>query len=319
MTRAVLAEVALVALFAGACIDVPDFADPSLIDRPRVLAVIADPPEVNPGDPVQLSILVAGAERYEVSWRACGAFDSFFGGGSQYGDEQGDEGCGGGFALELGDGERAVLPGEATQTLFDNLDLAAEILGAALPEGTIDRIREDVGLPFTVEATVRADGRMIRAVKRVLISARAEPHGNPPPPAFTLDDIEVSALAQQPGEAPTFVCEREDGGEIRLDADSDVELAPIVRSDDGVEPWLESYQVIDVRGELRSRTETAFYSWFSTGGSLTEGVTKSPLRNEIWRTPVQRGCHSLWLVIRDGHGGSSACAVRVAVSSARCD
>lgn len=318
-TTAIALAFALASSCAAGCIDVPDFADPSLIDRPRVLAIVAEPPEVNPGDPVQLSILVAGAERYDVSWRACGAFDSFFGGGSQYGEEQDDEGCGGGFALPLGEGERALLPGEATQTLWSSLDLAEEILGAALPQDTIDRIREDVGLPFTVEATVRADGTLIRAVKRVLISARTPSHRNPPPPAFTLDDVEVAASAPAPGEGPDFTCEPSEGGAVQLDADREIELAPIVTSDDGVEPWLEDYEVIDLRGELRSRSEIAFYSWFSSAGALREGVTKSPLRNEIWRTPRRPGCHSLWLVIRDGHGGSSACAVRVAVSDAACN
>jgi hypothetical protein len=311
MKRSIAAS-ALACLGCAACIDIPDFADPSLIDRPRVLALVAEPPEVNPGDPVQLSLLVAGAERYDVSWRACGAFDSFLGGGVQYGDEQGDEGCRGTLAVELGAGERAELPGEATQALWGSLELAEEIVGGALPEDTLDRIREDVGLPFTVEATVRFEGRMIRAVKRVLISARETPHSNPPPPAFALDETEVAAAS-----GADFVCASAEGGPVPLDADVDVELAPIVEG--GEEPWLERYEVLDLRGELRSRTETAFYSWFATGGELSEGVTKSPLRNEIWHTPAGPGCHTLWLVVRDGHGGSSACAVDVAVDGAGCD
>jgi hypothetical protein len=313
MSRSI-AGLAIACLGGSACLDVPDFADPSLIDRPRVLAIVAEPPEVNPGAPVQLSILVAHAEQYEVSWRACGAFDSFLGGGAQYGDEQGDEGCGGPLAVELGEGERAELPGEATQALWGSLALAEEILGAALPEDTIDRIREDVGLPFTVEATVRADDRLIRAVKRVLISARDMPHRNPPPPAFTLDGTPVSAV-----DGADFTCASAEGGAVPLDGDAEVELAPLVDGEDGAEPWLERYQVLDLRGELRSRTETAFYSWFASGGALREGVTKSPLRNEIWRTPAESSCHSLWLVVRDGHGGSSACALDVAVSGAQCE
>ena len=121
--------------------------------QPRVLALIADPPGINPGQPVTLSLLVAHADEVSVSWRACGAFDSFVGGGSQYGEED-DDGCGQGNAVELGTQPTAVLPGALTQNLFDNLELAAVILGAQLPPDTVRNIREQVGLPFLIEAHV---------------------------------------------------------------------------------------------------------------------------------------------------------------------
>jgi hypothetical protein len=361
-------------LACGACVNLPDFARPSEIDRPRVLAVLAEPPEVNPGQAVQFSVAIAGVEDYGVTWRACGAFDGLFGEGSQWGEGGDDEGCGGGaFALELGEGDTAMLAGAATQALFDNLELAERVLGGTLPPDTIDHIRNSVGLPFTVEATVRTEARLIRAVKRVLISARETPHSNPPPPAFMVDDIEVRALGAEPdpdsdpdsdsepdpepdpdsepeadsepdpesdpesesdaGPDPEpasdpdirprppalFTCRPVDGAPLVLPRNSDVELSPIVAGDGEIEPWLESYDVIDMRGELQPRDEIAFYSWFSTGGELSEGVTKAPLRNEVWRTPRAAGCHSLWLVVRDGHGGASACRLDVAVGRASCD
>jgi hypothetical protein len=321
-TAARLAPAAVLA--CSACVDFPDFARPSEVDRPRVLAVVAEPPEVNPGQAVQLSVLIAHAQDYAVSWRACGAFDGLFGEGSQWGEGGDDEGCGGGaFALELGEGETATLAGAATQALFDNLELAERVLGGTLPPDTIDRVRNSVGLPFMVEATVRTEDRLIRAVKSVLISARATPHRNPPPPAFMVAGIEVAAVQPDP-DAETaapglFTCRRTDGARLVLARDAEVELAPIVAGDGETEPWLERYEVIDMRGELHSRDEIAFYSWFSTGGELSEGVTKSPLRNEIWRTPREAGCHSLWLVVRDGHGGTSACRLDATVGRASCD
>ena len=90
-----------------------------------------------------------------------------------------------------------------------------------------------------------------------------------------------------------------------------IEIAPA--TEDGEEPWLEDYQVIDARGELQERTERAFYSWFSTGGEFDQNVTKSPLRNQIWRTPATPGTYPLWLVVRDGHGGASACDLEVEI------
>ena len=295
-------------------------------------------------------MLVARAHRTSVvSWRACGAFDGLFGEGSQWGEGGDDEGCGGGaFALELGEGETVMLPGAATQALFDNLELAERVLGGALPPDTIDHIRDSVGLPFMIEATVRAGDKLIRAVKRVLISERAVPHHNPPPPAFMLGDLEIVAVGDRDsgpddkdggpdrdpesdaGEEgasdaavdasrPPFACRARDGTAPRLAADSRVELAPILPEGAEAEPWLERYQVIDMRGALQARDEIAFYSWFATAGELREGVTKSPLRNEIWRTPRRSGCYTLWLVVRDGHGGTSACGVDVAIGDALCD
>lgn len=293
----------------AACADVPDFPDPSLVDRPRVLAIVADPPEVHPGQDALISLLFAGAESYTVQWRACGAFDSF--GGSQYGDGEADEGCGGSLAIDLGQGDTAVLPGALTQRFFDDLELAAMVLGTALPEGTIERIRSSVGLPFLVEASIDTGGKQIRAVKRVLISERAQPHQNPPPPHFRVGGIEVTAVPNA-----AFICEPRDGDTLSVRADAEVELAPVV--DGEIEPWVEPYQVIDLRGQLRDREETAFYSWFSTAGALQEGTTKSPLRNEIWHTPSAPGCYPLWLVVRDGHGGTSACGVDVAIGGADC-
>jgi hypothetical protein len=309
ITRAFVGGCAL--LHTAACIDTPDFADRSIVDRARVLAIVAEPPEVNPGQQAQLSLLIAEAPEYSVTWHACGVFDSF--GGSQYGENLEDEGCGGGLAVALGEGDRAQLLPELTQRLFLDLDLAVAILGAELPEETIANIRTRVGLAFLVEATVEMPERQIRAVKRVLISENASPHSNPPPPHFWLGEAEVVADPET-----EFVCHAVDDDRLAVPADSEIELAPVVEEGED-EPWIERYQVIDARGELGGREEKAFYSWFSTAGHFSEGITKAPLRNEIWRTPEDPGCYPLWLVVRDGHGGTSACRAQVAVGGHVCE
>ena len=88
-------------------------------------------------------------------------------------------------------------------------------------------------------------------------------------------------------------------------------LAPSVQ--DGAEDWLESYRVLDARGELQERAERAFYSWYATGGDFDRQVTRSPLRNQLWTAPREPGANRLWLVVRDGHGGTSACGMDVTV------
>ena len=297
------AKVALAALLWG-CVDLPDFPGASRIASPRVLAVVADPPEINPGQAVTLSLVVAGADDYSASWAACAAFDSQIGGGAQYGEED-DEGCAE-RGLALGEGRQVVLPGIFGEQLFDNFELAARILGGALPEETIRDVADSVGLPFVIEARVEADGKAIRAVKRVLISRRERPHANPPPPRFAIGETDI-----EPDRADPLRCRAAGGGDAIVARSTAIEIIPA--TDDGEEPWLEEYRIIDARGELQDRTERAFYSWFSTGGEFDRDVTKSPLRNQIWRTPGAAGAYPFWLVVRDGHGGASACELEVVV------
>ena len=301
------------------CLDLPDFESASIVTGPRVLAIIAEPPEIGPGETLALSILIAGVEdpsETEVTWRACGSFDGFGGGGgAQYGEEQPDEGCGGtALAFDLGEGLTAQLPGALTADLFDNLEVIAMTLGTELPEGIVDQIRSSVGIAFLVEATVRAEGKMIRATKRVLISENPAPHTNPPPPQLMFGEQAVVADAEQP-----MRCVGADGRPVTAPTASRVELAPFAAAEPGdagmpaEEPWLETYNIINARGELKERTERAFYAWYTTAGSLDSGSTKSPLRNNVWRTPQMPGDYPLWLIVRDGHGGASACELTVRV------
>jgi len=285
-----------------------------------VLAVVAEPPEIRPGDTLDLSILIAGVEdpsETQITWRACGSFDGFFGGGgAQYGEEQPDEGCGAGLAFDLGEGPTAQLPGVLTADLFDNLDVIAMTLGSDLPEDIVDEIRSSVGIAFLVEATVRVEGKLIRATKRVLLSENETPHTNPPPPQYMFD--REQAVIAEPSDP--LRCVREDGEPVTAAPSANIELAPfagaLVEGEDGgpdEEPWLETYNIINARGELRERKERAFYAWYTTAGELDSGSTKSPLRNNIWRAPDEEGDYPLWLIVRDGHGGTSACELTVTV------
>jgi hypothetical protein len=117
-----------------------------------------------------------------------------------------------------------------------------------------------------------------------------------------------------------FTCASDDGEPVTAAPGARIELAPFAAaepdSDAGLrdeEPWLETYDILNARGELKERKERAFYAWYTTGGSLAAGSTKSPLRNNVWRTPLEPGDYPLWLIVRDGHGGTSACELTVAI------
>ena len=292
---------------AGGCIELPDFPEPNIVEHPRALAIIADPPEARPGQSVELSLLLS--EEIEAAadaeWFVCGEYFSFAG-GNQYGDGESGEGCGA-DDVRFATGPRATLPGLLGAGLFANLELAREVLGGSLPENSIDLIRERVGLPLLVEARFEHDGKRIRTTKRVLISERAQGNTNPPPPSFMLgkDPITVRDPARP------FTCASEPGEPPELPANTAVKLLPIYDGDE--EPWTERYQVIDLRGDLHTREETAFYSWYATGGSLDPSVSKAPEREATWMTPRAPGKHRLWVIVRDGHGGASACELAVRI------
>lgn len=302
-----------VLLFAAVgCFDLPDFAQSSMIDRPRILAVVAEPPEVSPTrtDSTTLSILVAGAKDVsEVRWSACG-MPSSFGTGNQYGENDGDRGCGE-RAIVLGEGERVEVPLEQARAFLNSDELARAALGAQLPAAVLEQIRTSIGIAATIQVEIKADNKRLRALKRVLVRDHDHPGTNPPPPSFRFGDTIVRSLG---ADAP-YRC-APDEGELHADPAETVSLSPVFDGD--VEPWLEEYNVMDARGVIDTRKEQAFYSWFSDQGSLDDDMTRAPHRNNSWRAPDKAGCAQLWLVVRDGHAGATACITQVSVGDAAC-
>jgi hypothetical protein len=293
-------------LLGTACISLEDFPSESIVTGPRVLAVVTDPPEVTPGHGLTVSTLVVDAEDVEVEYRICGTFDSPFGGGAQFG-ERDDEECAE-RALLRGSGPTWTLPAEVLQAFWDNADLAEAVLGNTLSKETIAAIRESVGVPLLIDITIRADDQELRATKRVLLSENPEPHSNPPAPEFKFGKkLEVKGDSEQP-----WTCSS--GEPLTTSVGKQVELAPAVV--DGDEAWTERYHIINARGEVEERTERAFYSWFATSGGFESHLTRAPLRNQIWTAPHSPGRTRLWLVVRDGHGGESACGIDVQVNPA---
>lgn len=300
-------------LAAAGCFDLPDFAQSSSIDRPRILAVVAEPPEISPtrSDSTTLSILVAGAENVsDVRWSACGMPSSFGGMGNQFGENDGDQGCGAG-AIMLGEGERVEVPIERARAFLMSDALARATLGALLPAAALERIRTSVGIAATVQVELMADNKRLRGLKRVLVREHDQPGTNPPPPSYRFGE----RILRSNGAAPPYRCEPDDGG-LQVEPGELVALTPLFDGDE--EPWLEDYEVMDARGVIDGRKEQAFYSWFSDKGQLDDGMTRAPERNNTWRAPSERGCAHLWLVVRDGHAGATACITEVSVGEAQC-
>jgi hypothetical protein len=144
-------------------------------------------------------------------------------------------------------------------------------------------------------------------VKRVVVSTNPAPHRNPPSPRLRIATRWVSV----PAGATDAVCVPEDGAPLRLGPGAVVTLTP-----DPDESWRERYTVLTSDGRFETREEQGYYSWYATGGSL-RGLTRSPLRDNEWTLPTRppaRGTHSLWVLLRDGHGGASGCRVDLEVA-----
>jgi hypothetical protein len=298
-------------LAAVGCFELPQFADSSIIDRPRILAVVAEPPEVAPSRTTSatLSILVAGADEVtDVRWTACGMPGGGFGGmGNMFGENDGDNGCGSG-AIPLGEGERVTLPLDQARVLLMSDELAQAALGSQLSAEVLEQIRTSVGIAATIQVELLADGKRLRALKRVLLRESDAPGSNPPPPAFRFGDI----ILRSQGDAPPYRCEPEQGS-LQAGLLETVPLTPLFEGDR--EPWLENYTVLDARGMLGERREQAFYSWFTDAGDLDDGSTRAPRRANVWHAPGKPGCAQIWLVVRDGHAGATACIARVSVGA----
>lgn len=279
-----------------------DLDPKEIVASPRILDIVADPPEVAPGASVRLRAVVAG-HRGPVTyrWVTCTASNPLSGFGG-FGAGTSEQGCTGdaGRRLPLGTGEEATLTVPA-----NSVDVAAllDSLGDRAPRALAERYIRDVGVIVGVGLTIEADGRTVVGYKRVVVSLNPRPNRNPPTPRVRVDGRWVSAPA---GAGPA--CVPEEGGGVRVARARTVALSP-----DPAEAWLERYTVLTAVGAFEERAEQAFYSWYATGGALGRGLTRSPTRDNDWQAPAAPGAHSLWFFVRDGHGGTSGCRLDVTV------
>jgi hypothetical protein len=290
---------AIIASLALGCSN--DFEPPTLVSGPRLLAVVAEPPEAAPGEDIVFRPLVASptdapltlALRVDLSTRTLSA-----GAGQAIGEDAAP------IALAW-DGATAVLEGDETTRAIDSLLAQLGEASPGTPEHVVRLVYEEVGLPLTVQLELRdEDGAIVlEGFKRFFLSPRAERTTNPPGPRFAVDGRWVSTPSG------SFECEPEaEAPEVR--AGAAVVLAP----DPSDEGWLEAYPALDLEGEIIESRESAFYSWYSTAGRFSFAVTRPPDREVEWTAPEEPGDYPLWLVVRDGHLGTSACRTIVRVT-----
>ncbi|UJR86640.1 hypothetical protein [Sandaracinus amylolyticus] len=298
------------ALLATACTESLD--SPTIVRTPRILAIVAEPPEAAPGEDLLVDAMISipedVARPLSLRWLSCidaeevlraSGFREIELPGSPECDEQ-----------MLPEGEPYVVRGERTEELVETLrDLA--MLGG-FDVMLFETLLATTGLAYFVDVQVLdANGEVVVAgFKRVAMTTREMPTTNPPPPTFLFGQTMITAT----GEPFDFTCGAADGVVPTVAPGAEVELVPVLPEGADEEPWLETFPIFDFTGGLTTARENAYYTWLATAGHISEFTTRPPERASEWTAPDEEGLQTLWLVVRDGHLGGSACRLDVVVA-----
>jgi hypothetical protein len=262
-----------------------DLTDVWQVDKTRILAVRADPPEVRPGEVVRFSALIgrppAETDPLSVVWFACPL------------DESAAAGCGGdltGVDLENPDPEvlaelgligfEPLLPPVYTPplTLLDALSPAERL------EGTYVLVQTTVLPPEVLEdPEFELDPAELEAsFKRLVVSEATTPNHNPAFAAFGVDGIAVSAETL-----------------VHVDPLQAYELQVVITPES-----FEQYEFLTSDGVVDTREEEPYVAWFTTGGELGESVTLPPYLDSTFVAPERSGTTGSWYAVaRDRRGG----------------
>lgn len=346
--RALLA-LALAAVAASLVGCLEELPDETRVDDLRVLAIVADPPEVGPGANVTVDALVVDPMNRprEVSWAWCVIPEQGFGlfGGSGETSSSG----GGGVALDdPGSCFARAAAGEPLAGLIDGPQGGGDgPVSLAIPPDLLEggdalraayQLPDDVTIPAEIEAAflgiagvnvtvalrVDIEGRRIEASKRINVSLPSPVPGdtvneNPRDIAFHLaprrDEAEPPTQAPPPLNGRCLLGE-DDG--VTLTRGTSYTISPVnVPDPQPVYAVLLGGTTTDEPFEITERDENWFFAFYATAGSIDRKDTKSSAGgSNTWSIPDDAvGPIDLWIVVRDGRGGTSWCASRLPVAT----
>ena len=260
-----------------------DLSSATLVDRPRLLGIKVEPPEVAPGESANVSALVAdpGNEMAFNLWVTCPA------------DTASSFGCPPTFAaldLETATEEELAEAGIiGFEPFFSPVyDAPADAL-SNLPEDEkkegIYQMVHSFSLPEEVDGMDdgQFDFNQIESgYKRLVVSEADTPNANPQITSWTIDGQVVGS-----------------DDEIIVRAGEKIELGIVLS-----ETSIESYTYINQDGVSEERVEEPYANWYSTHGSVNEAVTLHPFLQADWvapNEPISQGVW--WVVLRDRRGG----------------
>lgn len=264
-----------------------------LVDRLRVLAIQAEPPEAAVGQEVRFSALLVDPfeEVGGVIWLACPSETDLDLGcpldpSLDFANATPEELAAAGFV-----GFEPLVPPRYTpgpelfegKTEFEQLDgVQVVVQMAAVPPELLSGDLGDDGFdPANLEA----------GYKRLIVSTNPQPNQNPTIAALSFDGVELD---------PTGVVEVDPGQEYLVAARLTTDSA-------------ETYDYTNAEGVTETRSEEPYLKWYTSGGSLRESLTLFGFFDVPWVAPP-RGSPTtegtIWAVVRDRRGGMSWIAQR---------
>jgi hypothetical protein len=329
-----------------------------LVGTPRIIAIVADPPEAAPGEDVSIRVLAFDPSRRTLhyTFRLCVDPASFFGGFTPDGSNgvsPPDVVC-----LPLhGSGNSVTIPGAITQTIATELPMYASMGG--LNSDAVEQVLATAGIPLQIRVAVSTtdmastmETTLVSGMKLVGLTTREQRTTNPPYAYFSVgdsiflggfgDSFECTLWFSEPPRFKASVANPDtsldSNGDLRPDKiTTEVALEPL----DDPFTWMETYPYFDYASQLHTGREGAYYSWFTTsdvdlttahcqherchtitdGGDTTQvSATTQPTdptaltqRGTTWDLPSRPGTYDVWLVVRDGHLGESACHATIEV------
>ncbi|MDP2309689.1 MAG: hypothetical protein Q8P18_26955 [Pseudomonadota bacterium] len=271
----------------------PQFTQQWLIDRTRVLAVRAEPPEPAPGAVVTLSALVVDPDGDpEVAWVACSLPVDC----PDYAAVQelaaADTGA-------MTSDELAAWQADATAAGFLGFGVGLSptllVLGAGPPDGGPDTGLPDTGFPDTGSAPRSSE---------LTVVLDAIPAGKGLADV-TLGDAEATEIgtksisvadSETPNQNPTVTSLSIDGeSEATVSRGEAVSLEATLADGSA-----ESYA--DADGE--TQTEEPTVSYYVSGGTLVQSIVAADDAEVSWTAPESSGTVRLWAIVRDGRGGT---------------
>jgi hypothetical protein len=297
MTRTLQRWASVVALALALVGCAASLDEPTLVKTPRILAILADHPEVAPGQDVQLRVLAVDplgmGRELHYSFRTCFDPAAFFGAPTS-------NGTGGMMAMSglctprstPSTSEQGVMPGDFTTQIIN-------VIGTLAPTAQFDpaallaRVLPTSGGPVTVEVEVSTPDPttgdevvLVSGRRSIGITTREHPTTNPPFIYFRVrteapeqdrmaDPVEVAYIGGTDPAHPfdcvpwlsapaTAIASTSDAiadpAHPHEHAPNHVSLAPA----DDPSTWEESFPFFDYTGSLNTGYEGAYYSWYST-------------------------------------------------------
>lgn len=205
-----------------------------------------------------------------------------------------------------------------------------------------------------IDPATGTETTLISGVKQFGLTMRAQRTTNPPYVYFAIGkSVFLGGLPNGSFECtlwfsdpPSFPASVVDPGDNNYEKQRYAVLSPL----DNPFDWMETYPYLDYSSQLRTGREGAYYSWYTSSdrsghcvvpaqlggregqdqchtivsGDETTQVSATAMRSDpqalagrdaVWILPRVPGTYDVWLVVRDGHLGESACHTTIEVTA----